>query len=75
MTFLNLPERCVGYVDEIIMPVFYNVQSGVNDILYIAIFRSGGTTYYTDRIAEMNYNLEDLAARIGAQLNPLDADI
>jgi len=33
---VNLSEKCVGYLDEIIMPIlFYNVQTGVNDKLYL----------------------------------------
>jgi hypothetical protein len=70
---VSLPEKCVGIIDEIILPVmFYNVQEGVNDKLYIGVFHSGTTNYYTITLAEQNYDILDLGSTILTALNLLD---
>lgn len=70
---VNLPEKCVGLVDEIILPVmFYNVQEGVNDKLYIGIYHTGNTNYYNITLAEQNYDIQTLGDTIFDALNLLD---
>jgi hypothetical protein len=70
---VNLPEACIGVIDEIILPVmFYNVQRDVNDKLYIGIYYSSITNYYTITLDENNYTLTDLADTINSPLNLLD---
>jgi len=68
---VNLPEKCVGYIDEIIMPIlFFNVQEGVNDKLYFGIFIPGDNIeYFTLTLPEKNYNLVDLASELQTQFN------
>jgi len=73
---VNLPEECIGYIDEIILPVqFYNVSKDVNDKLYIGIFHDAVTNYYTITLDEMNYSLVDLAGALLDKLNLLEANI
>jgi hypothetical protein len=70
---VNLPEKCIGVIDEIILPVmFCNVQTGVNDKLYMAIFHSAVTNYYTITLAERNYDLIELGNVISDAINLLD---
>ena len=71
---VNLPEKCVGYIDEIIMPIlFYNVQTDVNDKLYLGIVLPTDHVahYSTTTLDEMSYNLIDLASALEPKLNAI----
>jgi hypothetical protein len=54
--------------------MFHNVQEGVHDKLYVGIFHSGTTYYYTITLAEQNYDIIDLGVTIDEALKLLDPE-
>ena len=62
---VSLPEKCHGFVDEIILPVlFVNVQTGVNDKLYLKVFYNGVDHFYTYTFPESNYTLDQFYSKL-----------
>ena len=76
---LKLPENCVCYIDDVSIPrVFYTVETGVNDTLYV---RLSDPTFvlpeylYTDHIITLqskNYNGTQFASELQAKLQVIN---
>ena len=66
---VNLPEKCIGFIDELIMPIaFYNVQENVSDKLYINVYYDGADHFSTITIPEKNYSVQELGSDIITEL-------
>ena len=69
---LNIPDNCVCYIDDIVIPLSWNTVDARNNKLYVRAFYLKGETRHTDFIVELpikNYSGIEYAAALKTALN------
>lgn len=73
---IDLPDRCVCYIDDIIIPhSWYTIETGMNDKLYIRHATGGTFTEHVLIIPGQNYSGEGLKTAIQSVFNAAFANI
>jgi hypothetical protein len=68
---LNIPDKCICYVDDIVLPVSWNMIDSRNDKLYLTYNNSGVVTERTLILESGNYNGITFASALQSLINSL----
>jgi hypothetical protein len=76
---MNVPEKCVCYIDDIVLPVSWTMIDERNSQLYLSAYIDGVVSTFTLTLASGNYNGATFSAALEALmntvLNPLDTPV